>query len=59
MKSHPYQDIDTMHYHVSVAIYVYEESDAEATNHGADIVGQKVLLCLREFIIRQSNLAFW
>jgi len=44
MKSHPYQDIDTMHYHVSVAIYVYEESDAEATNHGADIVGQKVLL---------------
>lgn len=44
MKSHPYQDIDSMHYHVSVAIYEYEASDAAATNHGAEIVGQKVLL---------------
>ena len=33
-----------MHCHVSVAIYEYEATDAEATNHGADIVGQKVLL---------------
>ena len=44
MKSHPYQDIDSMHYHVSVAIYEYEASDAVATNYGAEIVGQKVLL---------------